>query len=690
MSDRDRAAIIAQLLKLRSRGKPPFLVRNLRYVQACKEFAKRRVWDLSWTEPNHRAAKGPRHLVLTVRPSKCVLAQDVTSYLLNVQRPLPQPGNDVAYRPYVATLRVTLHVRQRDGHVVSFSTRSSRVRVWPQEHQRVFERYKYEPEDFSVAETFDLSAILPVLGTRPASLSLTVELWGSDARVKTAFAPVLFGEVLLWDCETSKHGSAIPNAFVKVPLGFVFERKDKVPSELVDHKDSAIVVSLEDKVMRRFKHMGIDRLKSEQVDKRSPLHAQAIEDEKGRAGSILLDLTGSVEKAISKAIEEDKPRISVQLTYKSPDVDEWHGITRNDFVCPWCHRNCHRYRALLAHFQVEHDEMKFVVQGGAKQDGDDQTGDKMPFTLEFTVRRLSPLRAPTVEDAQKGKRTDRNRRASCSLEESSERYYDYVYANPNRFGSYMMTKHHTARNGDNTYAEDSDDDDTDSVRTESLNPREDESFLSFVHEQIGSNCKVCFRHHNKQYNGKADFCSEWCEIIHRKKYRKGTACFDSDSDDNVPLQHLASVPRQKRINYKEAMGHLKLYHVVSVHEANVDLFEDDDPDSEEEVDQTWRLDLSLEAVRYLEGVSPKEKALWLMWNKFAHEGYPLPSFYGERYSRFTLELFALEYSSQIKQFKLRLPFLGFLRAMHRHGLIDSQAIKSIMWCLDGKKRRKDL
>ena len=150
------------------------------------------------------------------------------------------------------------------------------------------------------------------------------------------------------------------------------------------------------------------------------------------------------------------------------------------------------------------------------------------------------------------------------------------------------------------------------------------------------------------------------------------------------------MPRPKRINYKEAMGYLKLYHVVSVHEANVDLFEDDEPDSEEEVDQTWRMDLSLEAVRYLEGMSPKEKAMWLMWNKFAHDEYPFPSFYGEGYSRFTLDLFALQYSSQIKQFKLRLPFLGFLRAVHRHGLIDSVAIKFIMRCLHGKKRRKDI
>lgn len=159
-------------------------------------------------------------------------------------------------------------------------------------------------------------------------------------------------------------------------------------------------------------------------------------------------------------------------------------------------------------------------------------------------------------------------------------------------------------------------------------------------------------------------------------------------------QHQEELEQQRALaaekKFEDSFGRLRLYHIVSMAEITPAHYDEDDPDSEEEVDQSWRLDLNMERVRSLEDCSAKEKVLWLLWNKFAHDNYPIPSVYGERYTRYTVELFTILHRAELNHLKLRVQLLGFLKALHIHGLIDSPAVKSVMECLDGKKKRRDI
>lgn len=663
-------SLLPTLLDLHARGRNPFLVRNLKYVKDDKNLTRRRIWSLLWADSSPHSANTPRHLVLTVRPSRCILERTVTAQLLHPGKSL-SPYRSVNYVASIATLRICLCVKQQDGHYVSFGVRDITLRVWPREHLNS----GVEIEDFSVAETFDLSAVLPVLGSVPVVLSLVMELWAGDLAAKpvNAYAPKLRGEVVIWDYENASYGPAIPNGYVNIPLQFTAQQHGQGPASRAIRS-----VTLENAVRQTalIEHQGSSNKMPRQDD---------------LAGSLVLQLLGRVEKALTEVIEKEKPRVYATLSYSSQEVPYWDGIVRHDFICPWCHRNCHRFRTLLAHFQVEHDQMKFSFQGIRPHDRSDdmEIPASVPFLLKFEVQRVN--HEPVEIGSKKRKKAnDKNLRSSTVSNDTLED----VYANPKRYGSYMgaVEKPSTAEeevdaamkkitiNGGNV--------DSDSASTEFDDDR-DRNFFSMVQDELGNNCKHCLRSHNKSYNGKANFCSEWCEIIYRKELTEGSSSGQRSARLCGPLSNHASVPRHRKFNYKETLGKLKLYHVVSVCEAKEEHFEEDDPDSEEEVDHSWRLALSLEKIRHLEGVSPKEKILWMMWNRFAHENYPIPSVYAERYTRYTCELFALEVGSQIARLKLRVHFFGFLRALHIHGLIDSKAIISILLCLDGKKKRRD-
>ena len=58
---------------------------------------------------------------------------------------------------------------------------------------------------------------------------------------------------------------------------------------------------------------------------------------------------------------------------------------------------------------------------------------------------------------------------------------------------------------------------------------------------------------------------------------------------------------ERKINYREAFGKLNLFHIVSMSGINESHYNEDDPDFEEEVDQTWRLDIMAESCP---GISP--------------------------------------------------------------------------------------
>lgn len=504
------------------------------------------------------------------------------------------------------------------------------------------------PVDAHVQVVFDLSAVVGMLGSFPAWMGLVVELASGEpcAKPVNGYASTLRGEIGLIGSEGG--GWVVENGTVQVPLRFI----------------------------------ALNDVGGLQVDD---------EEKSGGDGIVSLELWGGIQDVGRLLEAEVRPRVYVRCRYRSRELPYWEGIVRHDFLCPWCHRNCYRFRTLITHLQVEHEELGFAVEGIQGFEG-----GKVPMTLEFDVVGVVDQNERTVRNG--GIVDDEG-----SWTPNDEADTENLYANPEgRFRALAIEKRKAEevekgmarvslaetgekKGGDKDLVE-KEEEDSDSTDSE----EEEKDFVRVMRKELSNPCKYCARPRpsgEKYRYGKTYFCSEYCDIM----YKKRMAEVDGSEERGLqlpPMIDTTSVPRAQTFDYEEALGHLKLYHIVSVSEVKEEHFDPDDPDSEDEVDHSWRLDLSMERIRSLDDASPKEKLLWMMWNKFAHDNYPIPSVYAERYTRYTLELFALEYGPQIAQKKLRVQFVGFLRALHIHGLIDTVAITSIMLCLDGKKKRR--
>lgn len=495
---------------------------------------------------------------------------------------------------------------------------------------------------------FDLSAVVGMLGSFPAWMGLVVELASGEACAKpvNGYAATLRGEIGL--IASGEGGWFVKNGTVQVPLRFV----------------------------------GLNDVGGLEVDEGEKI---------GGDGTVSLELWGGVQD-VGRLLESDvRPRVYVRCRYRSRELPYWEGIVRHDFLCPWCHRNCYRFRTLVTHLQVEHEELGFAVEGIQGFEG-----GKVPMTLEFDVVGVADKNGGTVRNVgvvdDEGNWTPNN-----------EADTENLYANPEgRFRALAIEKkkaeevergmakvslaEREERKGAGKGVAEKEKDDDDSTDSE----EEEKDFVRVMRSELTHPCKYCARPRprgEEHRYSKTQFCSEYCDVMYKKKMAEVNDSKERGSQ-LLPMVDTVSVPRAKTFDYKDALGHLKLYHIVSVSEVKEEHFDPDDPDSEDDVDHSWRLDLSIERIRSLDDASPKEKLLWMMWNKFAHDNYPIPSVYAERYTRYTLELFALEYGPQIAQKKLRVQFVGFLRALHIHGMIDTVAITSIMLCLDGKKKRR--
>ncbi|CAN8075411.1 unnamed protein product [Agarophyton chilense] len=659
--------VLPALLELHRCGKPPFLVRNLRYVHADRRRAHRRIWDLSWTRPSYRSATGARHLLLTVRPSRCVLRTGTTRWLLGAR---PSASED-EYVPLLASLRLCLCVRQEGGHYVSFSLRDLTLRVWPAEDLAA---RLVQPLDVAVRETFDISAVLPVLSSDAEALSLVVELQRMG-EVTTDNVNKLRGELVLWE-KGSANGTVMPNGFVSLPLYMV--------------KEAAI----------EPKHVVLERAVRQSISSfTSPDRSFSCVG--AGAASIVLRLDGAPQHAITKALHLHRPNFMIKLTYTSQKVPEWDGIIRRDFVCPWCHRNCYRYRTLLSHFQMEHEHMKFQLTSlksptlfneNGQDSGAAARKKSFPYLVNFSVERVHP-QPQSVHDQLPSSIPKRTRSGGGPAQLPEQ----VIYANPRRFGSYASDANNSTgaekqvREGiERVSLKDSGAaSDAHSVASTELYDNTRRDLLSTIDEELGNCCKHCLRPHIFAYEANTRFCSEWCEATYTANRDEDGVSLRGDSRF-FPLSSYARSNSRKRFDFRRCLGHRKLFHVVSMTPMKEEHYDEDDPDSEDEVDQSWRGRLAIERTMYLENTTTTETLFMVMWNKFAHENFPLPSLYGDRFTRYTLELFAIENRAHIIRLKLRLKFLAFLRLLHMHGLIDSVAVLSIFQCLDGKKKRRDI
>lgn len=143
---------------------------------------------------------------------------------------------------------------------------------------------------------------------------------------------------------------------------------------------------------------------------------------------------------------------------------------------------------------------------------------------------------------------------------------------------------------------------------------------------------------------------------------------------------------------KRAARQTELYHIPAVSRLKEGGIVPGDADSEDEcmMDDSFRLQIDLDALTALrsQSRSVKQRILWSMWNEFEYKKGAAGQF-GERYTRYSLELFALTWRRMIFKLRLRIELLSFLHALHNFGRIDAPAVISVLHCLDGAKTIDD-
>lgn len=654
LSNNDKERLVQNLLGARRLGRPPFLIRNLLYVKDHRRELQKRLWDFEWA--GSRSSAAGRKLGLHCLPLRCVLPDVIHQRFKPKQGKEPKEEDNAHFAQ--ARARIWLAVETGVGESLAFSVRETSVRLWP----RSFVAGGGVIDDFTAEQVFDLSAIHSFLDAFTAKVSVVLELHPlkpSLGKLSTAVAnaesPALRGELVLIDKYASTTSTVLNGEFrVRLHQVNMKALKEAQPSMGLANASNGDPGKTTD-----------NKMLGTQVASNS-VNDMEIDNMEQNEGMITLKLKGSLESHKDVCTPIQPKEILVECVYKSPKFPWWNGIVRHDFICPWCHRNCRRLRTLLLHFHLDHDHSELSLEALRKPASDGVEHSEAPFVLHLNVTPVQPKPARGMEETERE-----------HVMVNSERFPKYNPAPPaNGVAELDMSKCRVAE-------EDDEDDDAESISTIEEEPPITGSDLR--------NCEnpKCLRKHNGSYQANTRYCSEWCDVLcSQMGYRADDDGANSASDD-LPLSRLA-IQRKKRIDFKKAFGDKTLYHVVSLVPFLESHFDEDGSDSEDEIDHSWRHRIVEDKLATLEGVDPKSRVLWIMWNKYAHENYPAPGAYAERYTRYSVERFVLEYGSEIKRLKLRLQLCALLRVMHIHGSIDSKAWLSIMQCLDGKKRLKDI
>jgi hypothetical protein len=205
-------------------------------------------------------------------------------------------------------------------------------------------------------------------------------------------------------------------------------------------------------------------------------------------------------------------------------------------------------------------------------------------------------------------------------------------------------------------------------------------------KRLWSRCRQCDTLHASAYAHDPEFCCQTCHMLHKSSSRlPAVPVLVERLLKNPPLSTLASnmTETRSRVSFESAFRNKTMFHLVSVARFDAEHFDENDKDSEEEVDFSWRRQLNVEEIEAL-NVRPKQKVLWTMWNRFAFDKMAAGE-YAERYTRYSLELFTTLYRSELLRLGLRVELMAFIRALHVHGCIDGTAVISALKCLDGQK-----
>lgn len=578
--------------------------------------------------------------------------------------------------------------------------------------------------------SFDISAIVTFLRRFPEKVVVALELYACDASQLRApghaLRPRYVAEIDIFDSTVDKNGLARQREEV-VPLVPSVGAADEIGERgaaaqfqtVAGPCPAAVKSALEAGLMRR--NTDPVALDSVIVDKPSGgperenandsahthdvsqdgamLRERSTEDEATSAGSVVLKVYGGPEWLTAPSAADDETKrddVHVMLTYYSPALPWWNGIVRRDFCCPWCNSDFRRLRTLLVHFQSEHQNAKLMFDSLL----DERAGS--PWTREG---RLPVVVNVSVFNTQHGIRHGNAggehgvvQVAPLAAAKGSERKSKKsVKIDPSTSHSSLEIVEGT---GDGAAS---------SGKGIERNGSRDGPHSDIISESEDRNCLYCNRVFNTNKQDAYGFCGEWCEVIHKSRVlemslpdggqsHEGSKLTNGVvSDCNIsgnstacctpPLSQLTSRQRQRKIDYDAVLGNRVLYHVVSTMRFEKAHFDENDPDSEDEVDHSWRLQLSEDSLRELP-LPSKHKVLWTCWNRFMFKDGS-PGEYGDQYTQHACELFVLELGPDILRLGLRVQMIAFLRALHVHGCIDGEAMIAVVDCLDGRRKRRD-
>jgi hypothetical protein len=622
----------------------PFLLRNLSNFPNRMDYL-----NLFWLP---RSTSDNRRCVLRVDAVKLVVLKEHVQLLT---------GCKTADSGIAVNVALKLSVRDATGRQTAFTSASRESLL------HVFDPKLNGSEDAAddVAEssrelsssgalTLDLTAILTFLRRFPKLVSLCLLISHRPSTKGRAIClrpgAQLSAKTTIFDADTQA-SSWIPKGMMKAQLAWKGFRLDSKPASMCTSSapsGDAITALAESKQSNEDLHMQVQK-------SAKPL----------AVGTVDLLVHGGPEwtSAASFDAPSESRDIHVLVSYSSKEMPWWDGVDRHDFVCPWCHLSTKRLRSLLVHLQVDHLNPRFTMDGppGDSVFRDPTMTSRLEVQLNVQFQKVSV--APHGPDVLgEGQLTPLHQVRRGQPGEADTR-------TPASGSSLTFNQMPCAVNITNV---------------EPVAPPDVMIGSTTKPDPVAASCSYCTREYTQSpesMGSSNSFCGEWCFLMEQVRMQN-TAL----SGDRPPLVEFANPNRRKTLDFGKTFGDHALYHVISVARFPESHFDENDPDSEDEVDHSWRLTMQEEHVTALP-VSSKHKVLWTMWNRHVFENGSCGS-YGYQFTRYEVEMFAVEMRRDILRLGLRVNFVAFLRALHVHGQIDAEAVISALQCLDHRKMRR--
>lgn len=583
---------------------------------------------------------------------------------------------------------------------------------------------------------FDLSALLTFLRRFPRRVELYVDVYRESVALLEAremsYKPALRSQVCLYDAEKSV-SPWVRHVITCIPLESVVQHgvpeiKNK---DLVDGRNrsnshscrgtnASRILNADERRSQCHILSGKDSMKSKENEAKFMHRVYGLVIAAIQGGPTWRRTrTREVVSTQSHRSATLEDGVHIRMLYKSPDLPLWEGIVRHDFICPWCHYRCVRLRALFMHFQVDHRDVRLMLdsQTNGPASMDIGSSGELRMSLDVKICRVGSVmltaasthgrslcarkaEAPTLRNVESAalKSVDESQDSEvedlCDIRCST---HDEGGLEKVSESSDVMTK--VGRGGLTSKLDCT----AESNVIGSGSEQGDSASIGVVARgKVCAYCNRCVRNGIGCDDGllRGVFCSEWCEMLQREicwnAKHQGDMRDDVGLNDGsvMGLSRFSRAQERNQVEFCRAFAGKTLYHVVSVAGMTEDHLDARDEDSEDEVDDCWRLQLSEDDILGIDGLRSKQKVLWILWNRYMfHQKSdggcgPSGGAYGNRYTLYGVELFTLAHADILGRLGLRVEFCAFLRALHVHGMIDGKGVLQALACLDGHRKRR--